>query len=651
MSEHTPASGADDAAAPVIGFDADGHPVSPRYGDVYKSRAGALDEASEVFVGGCRLRERWAGAPAFVVLELGFGLGVNFLATLRAWREDPRRPPRLHYVSVEAHPVAADALRRAHAALKLPCAADAEALAAQWPMALPGLQPLRFDDGAVTLTVVVGDAARVVPRLALAADALFLDGFAPARNPVMWTAPLMKSLARLARPGALASTYTAAVPVREALAAAGFDVSLVPGFGGKRERIEAVYAPRWRTFPPPPPPPGWSERAAIVVGAGLAGCHLAGTLAERGWGVTLLERREGPAREGSSQPAVADHLHVSPDDNTLARLSRAALLMRQGRRAVPALAPPAGKLQVASDASEHRRQAEMVERLGFPPAFLQSLDRDAASDVAGVALAQGALWLPLCATTDPGEACRTALGTGGRVALRTGTLVGSLRRDGAHWTALDARGDAIASAPVVVLANAGDAVRLAGMASAGLRRLRGQTTMLGAGVLPGLRTALGGDAYACPLPDGRVLAGSTYDDLDGLEPDPEADLSNLRRLRRILADGVLPESVDTRCGPAAVGFRFAARDRMPLIGALPDEASARATATELARNDRLAIPVIPGVYGAFAFGSRGALWATLAAEIVADALDGAPMPVERDLLEAVAPDRMLRQGIRSRRLR
>lgn len=645
----------------ALAFDAAGHPVSLRHGDVYKSRAGALAEARDVFVDGCRLRERWSGARAFVLLELGFGLGVNFLATLRAWRDARDRPARLHFVSVEAHPVTADALRRAHEALAI-AGADADALASRWPPALPGVHRVRFEDGAVTLTLVLGEAGRSVPQLALAADAIFLDGFSPARNPEMWTPALMKALARVARPGATVSTYTAAASVRDALDAAGFEVRRVTGFGGKRDRLEATYAPRWRTFPPPEPPPRWPERSAVVVGAGLAGCHVAGALAERGWRVTLLERADGIAREGSSQPVVADHLQVSPDDNALSRLTRAALLMRGAtvadrRSRTQALPRPVaggaaiGRLQLASDAGEAERQRALVAALGFPTAFIQALDADAASDAAGLRLARGGLWLPMCEASSPAAACAEALGAPGRIALRFGAVVDALRREDGQWTLLDPSGVPLAAAPVVVLANAGDAVRLAGLASAGLRRLRGQTTRVSGQSLAGLRTVLGGDAYACPMAEGGVLIGSTYDDGDSLAPDPEADLSNLRRLRRVVGDAALPDADALRSESAAVGFRFTTRDRMPVIGPIPDEAGIRASAAQFARNDRLALPNLPGLFGAFGFGSRGQLWARLAGELLADMLDGEPMPLERDLLDAIAPQRMLRHLIRTRRLR
>ena len=628
-----------------LAFDGSGHPVSPIYDDVFKSRAGAMGEASQVFVDGCRLTEAWAPRKRFVVLELGFGLGVNFLATLAAWRAARQRPARLHFVSVEKHPLSAKELARAHEALAL-AGEDAARLVEAWPLALPGLHRIAFADGAVELTLAVGDARQLIPSLALAADAFYLDGFAPARNPEMWSPELLRGLARLARPGATLATYSAATTVRDALAGAGFQPEVLPGYGGKRERLSARYAPRWKTFHAPAEDPAWSERHAIVVGAGLAGSACCAALTERGWRVTLIERGAAPAAEGSSQPVVADHLHLSPDDNVLARLTRAGLLAGDVETE-----PPQGKLVIAEDDAHLERQRAMVAALGFPAAFAQVLDAPAASQAAGIALSRGGLWLPGCRVSRPRALCeRWLAGAGDRLEVLWRSELSSIARqaDG-RWLALDAAHRPLAAAPVVVLANAGDALRLAGMSGTALRRVRGQTTLLEAGVLPGLRAALGGDAYACPMADGSTLVGATFDDGADLSPDPHADLSNLRRLARVL--GLDAAGLLARSRPGATGFRYAAHDRLPLIGPLPDEAQARAHAPALARNDRLAIPHACGLYGAFAFGSRGRLWARLGAAVLAAQIDGGPAPLEADLLRVVDPARFLRRQLRRRRLR
>ncbi|MCM5569321.1 FAD-dependent 5-carboxymethylaminomethyl-2-thiouridine(34) oxidoreductase MnmC [Burkholderiaceae bacterium FT117] len=652
------------APHPGLAFDESGSPFDPVYRDVFRSRAGAWTEAEGVFVDGCRLRERWRGAERFCVLELGFGLGVNFLATLAAWRADPARSRSLHFVSVEAHPLSREDLARGLAALSQAApAADPVALLAGWPLALPGLHRLRFAGGAVTLTLAFGDAARIVPRLQVAADAFYLDGFAPSRNPAMWRPELMRALARLARPGARLATWSAAAPVREALAAAGFAVERVPGVGTKRHRIEATWAPRWRSWPPPEEPAPLARRHVAVIGAGLAGAATAAGFARRGFSVELLDARPSPGGEGSLQPLVADHLHLSPDDNPTARLTRAALLLRDARcvdgergaggshagRDDAARMRPIGRLVVDADARDAQRNAAMLARLGFPAGFARQVDRDQAADLAGVALPRGGLWLPGCSALSPAEAISAWLaGAGEAVRFRGGARVAALERDPAdgEWLAKDASGRAIARAPLVVLANAGDAARLGALASLPLRRIRGQTTCLLDPRLAGLRAVLGGDAYAAPTgtPDGRVLVGASFDEGDSLLPDPRDDLGNLRRLGRMLE--LEPESMLAGATSAAVGFRYVLADRLPAIGALPDEAGARAMAHELLRNDRLPIPAAPGLYGAFGYGSRGLLWAALAAELLPALACGEPAPIERELIAAVAPSRLLRRRLR-----
>ncbi|MCU0950573.1 MAG: tRNA (5-methylaminomethyl-2-thiouridine)(34)-methyltransferase MnmD, partial [Burkholderiaceae bacterium] len=302
----------------------DGVPYSARFDDVYASRDGALGQARHVFLGGNELPARWAGRAQFVILETGFGLGTNVLATWQAWRDDPARPARLHIVSVEAHPVDAAALR---AAAPPELEARAEQLAAQWPLPLPGLHRLLFDDGAVTLTLVFGDATTLLPTLALGADAIYLDGFAPDRNPAMWSPPLLKGVTRLARPGATLATWCTARAVREALAAGGFALSLRDGFGRKRQMLTGRYAPRFVVRRHEPPAAYDGERRAIVVGGGLAGCSAALAFAQRGWAVDLVERGERIAAGASALPGGQMHPLVSADDSRLARLTRAGALV------------------------------------------------------------------------------------------------------------------------------------------------------------------------------------------------------------------------------------------------------------------------------------------------------------------------------------
>lgn len=632
----------------MLSFDADGTPFCNRYGDVYKSRAGAFAEARAVFVDGCRLGERWQAQPHFTVLELGFGLGVNTLATLAAWRAHPRRPRRLTIVSVEKHPLPATSLRQALEAVGAP-AGDAAALLARWPCPLPGLHRIAFDGGAVQLLLAIGDALDVVPRLSLAADAFYLDGFAPSRNPALWSTPLLRALARHARVGATLATYTASHAVRRDLAGCGFDVAIVPGFGGKQRRIDATYAPRFRTWPEPAAAPVWPRRQVVVVGAGLAGDAVAAEFARRDWRVVQLGERGDP-QAGSSQPVGAEHVHLSPDDNHVARLSRAALLMRQEtarQETAPPGPPPAGRLVVAADAAEQARFAAMVDRLGFTDRFVRSVSAGEASDLAGLSLPRGGLWLPLCSAAPIAARPQAAADA---IARRPGLADRVVRVDDG-WRVLDGDGRCLADGAVVVFANAADALRLSGSRLIRLRHTAGQTTALAAPALRGLRVVLGGAAYAVPAglcgaesesAVAGTLIGSTFrPGSDGIAT-TAGDISNCTRLAASLGLD-LAELLPHASGRFG-GRRCAPADHLPVIGTLLDEQAWRADAAAFRRNQRLALPLQPGLYALFGLGSRGLLWATLGARLLGAMADGEPLPIEGDLARALAPARFARAG-------
>ncbi|HEY4637314.1 MAG TPA: tRNA (5-methylaminomethyl-2-thiouridine)(34)-methyltransferase MnmD, partial [Burkholderiales bacterium] len=180
-----------------LAFAADGTPNSRAYNDVYHSAEGGAAQARHVFLGGNGLPARWRDARRFTIFETGFGLGLAFLATWQAWREDPARPARLHFVSVERHPFSTQDLAVLHAP-HAEFAPLAEELRSAWPLLVPGMHRLEFESGRLVLTLAFGDAAELAPQLRLAADAIYLDGFAPAKNPDMWSPALLKAVARLA---------------------------------------------------------------------------------------------------------------------------------------------------------------------------------------------------------------------------------------------------------------------------------------------------------------------------------------------------------------------------------------------------------------------------------------------------------------------
>jgi tRNA 5-methylaminomethyl-2-thiouridine biosynthesis bifunctional protein len=197
----------------------DGVPYAPQFHDIYHSADGGLAQARHVFLAGNSLPERWRGRDTFTILETGFGLGLNFLAAWDALRNDRAGPARLHFVSVERHPFAPGDLAEALAPFE-ELRPLATALLAVWPPPIAGFHRLQFDGGRVQLTLMAGDARELLPQLEATADALFLDGFSPARNPEMWSPEVVRELARLAAAGATLATWTVAGGVRSALPSA-----------------------------------------------------------------------------------------------------------------------------------------------------------------------------------------------------------------------------------------------------------------------------------------------------------------------------------------------------------------------------------------------------------------------------------------------
>lgn len=209
-----------------------GVPVSTRFDDPYYSLENGLSETQHVFLGGNDLPARFR--DGFHVAELGFGTGLNFLATLESWRLS-NTPGCLNYTSFEAYPMNARDMAQAQDVFG-GLADLATLLMTQWT---GGSGSFRFAGG-VTLNLIVGDARETLPQWSGRADAWYLDGFSPAKNPELWEAPLMRDVARHTTTEGTVATYTAAGFVRRGLQQAGFSVVRVPGFGRKRHMTKAI---------------------------------------------------------------------------------------------------------------------------------------------------------------------------------------------------------------------------------------------------------------------------------------------------------------------------------------------------------------------------------------------------------------------------
>ncbi|MBI1404837.1 MAG: FAD-dependent 5-carboxymethylaminomethyl-2-thiouridine(34) oxidoreductase MnmC [Caulobacter sp.] len=579
----------DQPASPLLWRD-DGLPGSRLYGDVYFSSEDGLAETGAVFLAGCGLPEAWAGRTRFTVAELGFGTGLNIAALLTLWKQT--RPPgaRLHIFSIEAHPIsAADAGR---ALGRWPAIAEAAgALLEAWPGLARGFHRLDLPGFDAVLDVAVMEASPALAAWSGAADAWFLDGFAPAANPAMWSEALMAQVGAHTAPGGRAATFTVAGSVRRGLAAAGFEVAKRPGFGRKRERLEAC----WPGAPTAAAPAG----EIAIIGAGIAGAAMARALRQEGRAFRLFDPA-GPAAAASGNRAALMTPRLDAGDGPAARLfAQAFARARTLYEATPGAVLSRGVRHLASEDRDAGRFARIAAGGLFEPS-------DMIPDAAGVLMASALV-------LDP---ARLVPAWTGEVERRSVAALSPHPEGG--WRLLDGDGGLIMRAAGVVVC----AGHLSGELAAGLELgpVRGQTTFA-AGARLDMAVSFGG--YAAPTPDGVLFGASHQRGEADTTLRAEDDQDNLARIA-----GRLPTLAGDLAGRTLTGraaIRAATPDHLPLAGAVPGAET---------------LLVLSGL------GGRGFCLAPLLAEHLVAGLVGAPSPLPRDLVDAVDPARFARRAAR-----
>jgi tRNA 5-methylaminomethyl-2-thiouridine biosynthesis bifunctional protein len=633
----------------LLGLDADkGNPQQAR-----------LIDTVDAFVS----QLRWPGSQAsrLTVLDSHFALGQRFLAAWLSWQSQAEPHAHLDFIALEAAPLKCDDLAALQAGLPYPQWAPlAKQLQAQWPILTSNLHLLTFEQGRVRLLLALGPAQACLRELTASVNTFVIDADFDARG--------CKALARLAAPSAallVAHNSAKAAPLQAALRSAGFVVqsaqvgeapftlgryqpSFIPGLAPGR--VQAHRA-AW----------GHAQQHAVIVGAGLAGCATALALSRQGWRCTVIDRHSGPAQATSGNAAGLFHGVVHGHDGTHARWGRAAALYaaRWIQDALSEQAAPAGGhgmgemrglLRLQLEGQTVRTMRATLAQLGLPEGYVQALEASQASRLSGLSLAHAAWFYPQGGWIQPGPLCQHWLEASQAVFLGN-TPVESIAQEAGLWQAMDSQGKTIAQAPVLVLANAHDALPLLHpwMQSADwtVEAVRGQISQLPLVIADalGLRAPqlpLAGAGYLLPRTAQGLLFGATSQrgdtDASVRATDHHVNLSQLEKLYGQALPAALWSLPQWQ---GRTGWRCMTKDRLPIVGAVPDPDMINARTHQ----PRL-IPRIPGLHVCMGLGSRGITWAPLLAEVVASSITGAAMPLECSLLDALDPARFGARAVR-----
>jgi tRNA 5-methylaminomethyl-2-thiouridine biosynthesis bifunctional protein len=592
------------------------------------------------FLNSCELPKGWGDKATWSILETRFDGGLGFLAAWHAWREDPRRPQMLHFVSItDAVPTFHELLASA-AVVNAELAALANELAPHWFGLLPGFHRISFDNGRVTLTLCVGEVDAMLSEQRFAADSIFLHAGTPtATEKSEWDEWRIKSLARSCRRGTRVAMTGANARLCANLSSSGFVLEGIHKTNHPACALsKAEFNPHWvikntrgnRLDQAAP------VGTCAVIGAGLSGASVAAALARRGWQVTVLDRWREAAGGASGLPVGLAVPHVSIDDCVLSRPSRAGvrLVLEQARQLLCQGQDwdATGTLEERTDGSpglpanwpaEGREWSHTAAPSLLTGAWRQSVPSD-----------QPALWHQQAAWLKPAQLVRAWLAIPG-ITFTGGAQVATIAQQGDKSELFDARGNLLASVNRVVFANAGDAVALLKRVQVDLPNVGVQTDKLPAmtavhGQLSWAMHAASPSAAFPPFPvngSGSLIpqvpidvgcawfSGSSYQtDTQQVQIDEAHHGDNLERLRKLipgLARSLAPQFSNGTVN-AWRSIRCVSTDRLPLVGPLY-------------------VSDQPGLWICAGMGSRGLTFSTLCAELLAARWCGEPSPIEQSL--------------------
>lgn len=671
-----------------VHFNANGIPVADRFDDVYFSNDSGIDETQYVFIEGNDLEARWRvhSTPHFVIGETGFGTGLNFLVVMQAFsrfrKANPTHPlKRLFFVSTEKYPLSSKDIQQALLAFPT-LSHEITTLINHYPICLEGCHRRHFSEFSTTLDVWIGDAHDMMPQwhspVNGCVDAWFLDGFAPSKNPDMWADTLFEQMARLSKPDATFSTFTAAGVVKRGLAKAGFKIVKRKGFGRKREMLTGsfnssnVEEPQTtRSFPGPyyryHQSPLRTNSHVMVIGSGLAAATCVLALAKRGMKITLCFDEPTLATGASGNPQGGFYPQLHSQASIASRIQAHGFLyanhmyrniLGQDTAKQNVAFDFCGVAQLNFNENVAVRQKKLVENQVWPDALIKYVDDKALSEKAGIPLPYDGLFIEQGGWISPPDLVNALLAEAHQYAAidvkpEHVYQSHSIHNDDSTLPKVNvcfANGSAM-DVDHLILATGAGAVTSSAFSSLPLRPVRGQVEAINSQApIDKLSTVLCHKGYLTPAFKGRHALGSTYVKNDlSTDVRVEETEQNLQTHQKAMAKVDIIETL-SHDGTARAATRLGSPDHQPLAGSLTDFNAMKGNYLGLSVGKPLhTAPALPEIQVSTVccLGSRGLTTAPLMAELLASMLSHEPLPLNNDLCQAVDPVRfMVRESIR-----
>ena len=592
-------------------------PYSPQSGDVYYSVHDGLDETRCVFLEGCGLPQAWNNKESFTVGELGFGTGLNFLALWDLWNKHrPSTSAWLEFVSYENAPLTRDqaelALSRWFELKEL-----ADLLLRAWPNRALGVRRTEWPEFGIGLTLHIDEMKVALPASRFIADAWFLDGFAPARNPEMWTQEVFGCLVERSNQNARLATYSVAGNVRRGLERVGFQVERKPGHGTKRQRLEAIYNDR-NSVVADPYGIRWlnrqSKRVAIL-GAGIAGATLARALTKQSCEVDVFDQESSRSLCASRNRYALVMPRLDATDTLEARiLIDAYITARESYKEMPGV----NETEVTQLPRTEKEKVKFENLILDSPLPEEDLD-----------LSKNSALLHKRALIVKPKVLIDALLSGSNIKKKRPSIseledydvvviaLGFATLDYVPWLDLSAK--------------------------------LGQVEYVGE-CSASRASAVAAGHFGLTIGNDRFW-GATFDRFEGcISVTASAQQSNLEGLQRL--NPVWFNDVKDLKTESRASVRATTPDRLPLIGAIPDYEKYVETFIGYSNGTLPSAdaPLIKGWYVSSGFGTRGFTWGPWAASILTAQILSRPYPATESTLQAVSPARQILKRIKKGKL-